>query len=91
MSQEPEGKKLKVEEESEDDLEDIEDEDEDEDEDESEEMRDITQKLAQANLLIEEAEVGGFEDHERVKKAEDLFKNVITINEDQIEGYPNNL
>lgn len=97
MSEQPEGKKQKVEE-SQDKLdeeglvddEDSDDRDEDDEEEEGEEtdeMREITDKLAQANLLIEESEVGGFNDKESVKKAEELFQNVVSLNKEQIEGY----
>ena len=94
--EEPGGKRQKHEKEhaeemDEEGIDDVRDSDEEGEEDvneESEETKVITERLAHANMLIEEAELSEFQDKERVAKAGEIFQSVIEISKDQIEGYP---
>jgi len=92
MSEEPEGKRQKQDkQQSDEEIDDGEDSNstssEEDKEPESSEMREITEKLAQANMLIEEAEVNEFQDKESIQKAGDIFLEVTQLSKDQIEGY----
>eukprot|EP00026_Physarum_polycephalum_P008710 Phypoly_transcript_08808.p1 GENE.Phypoly_transcript_08808~~Phypoly_transcript_08808.p1 ORF type:complete len:253 (+),score=63.94 Phypoly_transcript_08808:603-1361(+) len=92
MSEEPGGKRQKQEkQQSNKEIDDGEDsassEDEEREEEETAEMRVITEKLAHANMLIEEAEITEYQDKERIQKASDIFLEVTQLSKHQIEGY----